>query len=62
MVGVWCVVGHKYGVVTIYLCVLSCVVSIKCLSLPVFKESIFLIIGKILSRARAEIRSGADRF
>ena len=44
------------------MCVFGCVVPIKCLSLPVFKESIFLIIGKILSRARAEIRSGADRF
>jgi hypothetical protein len=29
---------------------------------PVFKDSIFLIIGKILSRASDEIRSGADRF
>jgi hypothetical protein len=32
------------------------------LSSPVFKESIFLIIGKILSRASEARRSGADRF
>jgi hypothetical protein len=43
-------------------CVSGFVGRVGYLSSPVFKESIFLFIGKILSRASAEIRSGADRF
>jgi hypothetical protein len=38
------------------------IAKVSYLSSPVLKESIFLIMGNIFSRASEEIRSRADRF
>ena len=54
------------GLCVYYGCRLVCVPGFiargRYLPSPVFKDSIFLIMGKILLRASEEIRSRADRF
>ena len=61
--GCWDVCGGKcvyYGGRLV--CVPGFIVRGRYLHSPVFKDSIFLIMGNIFSRASEEIRSRADRF